>query len=447
MQRNIYQPASYTEVWLLSYPIILSMISQTVMWTVDTIMVGKLGSTELGAVGLGGIIVWTIMSFFVGVATSVTTFVAQDYGAGRKFDCGANVWQGIYMALAAGVLIMICRELMDDLLRWIRPSKDVQSLADDYMRARMLGGFFVVYHFTVGNFFRGIGDTKTPMWILAGANLANIILDYLMIFGHAGFPKLGVMGAGYATAISNVLASAFFAWRLHFGKTSVSLGSRARYRLDLSRLRRMLRVGIPVGIHYIADMSSFTVFSAYISRMGNAPLAANHIVIQVLSFSFMPCQAFGLAANTLVGQYLGAGRPDRAELGAIRAVRMGLYFAMTLAVSFVAFRNLILSIFTRDPDVIAVGGTLILLAALFQLFDALQMVASGALRGSGDTRWPMFMSSSLAYLFFLPLAYLFGTVLDRGVVGAWEAATIYIVALGSIMYLRFKKGAWKDIEI
>ncbi|MBI4721324.1 MAG: MATE family efflux transporter, partial [Chitinivibrionia bacterium] len=293
-------------MWRIAYPAILTNISQTIMWTVDSAMVGHVGTVELAAVGLGGIMVWTIHSFFVGLTYSVSTYVSQYYGAGRYRDCARNLWQGLYIAAAAGAIILVMREFDPLIARILKPADDVEALTVVYADIRMLSGPFVILQFAHSNFFRGIGNTVTPMIVVAGANIVNFIGDYFLIFGIGPFPAMGVAGAAWATTISNVIASlAFFAISLSPSYRSLFHIHR-EFRPALGEIRKLLRIGIPIAFHFLLDMGSFLVFSAYIGRIGTEALAANQIIVQILAFSFMPCQGFGIAATTLVGRYIGA---------------------------------------------------------------------------------------------------------------------------------------------
>jgi MATE family multidrug resistance protein len=439
--------ASYREVWMLAYPAILTNLSQTIMWTVDSAMVGHVGKTELAAVGLGGIMVWTLYSFFVGLTYSVNTYVSQYFGAGRFHDCGKNLWQGLYIAAAAGAVILVVRLFNPWIADLLGPAEDVKQLTVTYADIRMLSGPFVILHFAYSNFFRGIGNTRTPMKVIAFANVINIAGDYLLIFGKGPFPAMGVAGAAWSTTLANFLAAIVFC------AISFSAPYRAKYNLHklyrpvLSEIGKLLRIGLPIAVQFMLDMGSFLIFSAYIGRIGTEPLAANQIIIQVLAFSFMPCQGFAIAATTLVGQYIGAKSRDLARISAHRALRLGLLYSVGIALIYILFSEPIVRIFNSDPLVVSLGVRIILLAALFQFFDAIQMIASGALRGAGDTTIPMLLTAACAYLLFLPFAYLFGTVLGGGVVGAWAGATLYIVMLGIVMFLRLARGRWQEIRI
>ena len=423
------------------------MLSQTVMWTVDSAMVGRVGKAELAAVGLGGLLVWTLYSFFVGFSYSVNTYVAQSFGA-RKFDlCGRYLWQGMYLALVAGAAILCLRHFNPQTVRLLGPEPAVQEPCLAYASIRMLGGPFFILQYTFSNFLRGIGNTRTPMKVMIVANAINLVLDFFLIFGYGPFPAMGVEGAAWATFIAVVASVVIFVFVVF------NAGYRERYGTYRERRPRrketadLVRVGTPIAIHYFLDIGTFLVFSGYIARMGTEPLAANHITIQILALSFMPVNGFAIAATTLVGQYLGTGAPPLARRSAYNTLRLGLLYAGFIAVLYLAIPGPLIRIFNSDAMVLYYGKRIILFAALFQIFDTIQMIASGALRGAGDTRTPMLMAVGSGWLIFLPLAYLFGTVAGGGVIGAWGGATVYVVVLGVAMLLRLKLGGWASARL
>ena len=438
---------SYRQVWALAHPAIFTMISQTVMWTVDSAMVGHVGKTELAAVGLGGIFVFTLYSFFIGLTSTVNTFVAQNYGAGDYRKCGMYLWQGLYISLAASIAIYVVRALSPQIVDLLRPDEPVRPLTISYARIRMLSAPFFLVYYTFSHFYRGIGDTRTPLKVLLVAHAVNLVGDYLLIFGKGPFPAMGVDGAAWATTLANVVAAGIFFSLIATRTMRVRYGSLDQKRPRAAELARLYRIGIPIAIHFFLDMGSFLVFSAYIGRMGTEALAVNQIAIQILALSFMPCQGFAIAATTLMGQYIGAGHPHLAMKSASTTLKMGLLYTGLIAVLCVTIPEHLVRIFNSDPMVVRLGSAVLYWAALFQAFDAVQFISDGALRGAGDTRVPMLIVVGAAWFLFLPLAYIFGTVLERGVVGAWAGATIYIVVIAVAMFVRLKTGRWKRVRI
>jgi MATE family multidrug resistance protein len=218
-------------------------------------------------------------------------------------------------------------------------------------------------------------------------------------------------------------------------------------RADAAAIRRFLRTGAPIGGQWFLDMAAFALFTSLVARMGNASMAATQAMISLLSLSFMQAIGIGLAATTLVGRYKGAGDLAAAERSCRSALQLAVLLAVGIAALFVLAPEALMRMYVDDPEVIALGRPLLALGAAFQLFDALQIVVGGALRGAGDTRWPFLAQTGLAWVVRLPLAWLFAVTLGRGVVGAWYAEFVFILALAAALMLRFRGGAWKSVRI
>ncbi len=444
---NIRGKGSYMEIWLLAYPAIIMMISHTVMSMIDTLMVSRLGTVELGAVSLGSLLVWTFYSLFNGLVQSTNTFVAQHYGAGEKEECTRFTYQGIYLAIASGMILYLLSFSGRFFFHLMGPSDEVQVIGNEYLKISMIGGGFFLVYLTLSCFFRGIGDMKTPMKVAIIANIVNVIGDYLLIFGHFGCPRLEVRGAAISTVLATVVGMLIFLFLFLKGKFRSEYRTRSLIGVSYDRMRRMTRVGLPIGVQFLLDIGSFLVFSAYIGRMGDSQLAANHIVIRIMAFSFMPCYGISIAATSLVGQYIGASDLPSSEKSGYSAIKIGLLYTAIIAACFLIFPESLARIFSMDAYVVNYTRTILIMASLFQVFDGVGMIASGSLRGAGDTRWPMIIGIAYAWGLFIPLMYLFGGVLNGGVIGAWVGGTVYIIALGSTLFLRFRKGIWKGMKI
>lgn len=435
------------EAWRLAYPTVIGMLSATLMWTVDTLLLGRVGKVELAAAGLGGVLVWTLYTFFVGLVQGVATFVAQAKGAGRHGECAVFAWQGLYLALPGALVLAVFYWQAENLLALAGPDPAVAGEALRYMRARMTGAYFLLATFVFHSFFRGIGSVRTSMAISLVSNLVNLVLDLLLIFGPGPWPRWTTFGAGLATSIADVSA-ALLGCALFLRPRVAALYHPWQVRaLRLDALRRLLRVGAPIGVQTFLDMGSFTVFMALMGRLGTDELAASQIAVQLLSFSFMPANGIAKAATTMVGQYLGAGRAALAARCGWVSLRMNLVYSLVVAALFFAARRHLFSLFNGDAAVVAAGASIVPLLALFQIADATQMTMSGALQGAGDTRAPMLITGIGSYAIFLPLALLFAYRLEWGIFGAWLGGVIAFACIATLLTLRFRHGAWQRITI
>jgi multidrug resistance protein, MATE family len=441
------RPGSVMEAWKLAAPTIIAQMATTMMWAVDTIMLGHVGKVEMAAAGFGGTIIWTLYTFFVGGVQAVSTFVSQAKGGGRLRECSVFTWHGIYLSLAASLLLMLAMWKFDWILALARPDPDVIHECLRYSRVRMASSFFVLGMFTLTSFFRGIGDTRTPMVAAILANVFNIIINALLIYGIGPFPRLTTLGAGLGTALAAVLSFVYLLVAYLRPKLHAVYHTRTDHPFRPRAMMRLLRVGTPMGVQFFLDMGSFTVFMAIVGRLGTDQLAASNVGIQLLSFSFMPASAVAKSGTTLVGQYLGAGRRALAERCGWVVIRMNLVYCAFIAVAFLVLRRQVFLIFNNDPGVIAAGVSIVPFLALLQIFDGLQMSYTGALQGAGDTRFPMIVFGTSSWLLFVPLAYLATLTWGGGIVGGWAVAAFHLALVSAILTVRFRSGVWKHQKI
>ena len=435
------------EVVDLAMPVVLTQVSATTMGVVDSAMVGRLGSTELAAVGFGAIWMWTCFSIFYGTASGVQTFVSQADGAGERQSAGAWAWQGAYGVVPAALLmVLLVAPWIGPILELSGSSPELRASAEVYLSTRIWGevGFAAVMVMT--SFFRGLGDTRTPLYVGLLANVVNAILDYGLIFGNFGLPAWGVAGAGTATATGQwVGAAALFAF---FQRRRLREECRTQMVApDWSQIRRFLRTGIPIGGQWAIGMTSFATFTTIVARMGDASMAASQAFVMLLSLSFMQAVGISIASSTLVGRYIGADDPEAAKRSFRTSLQLGIGLGGVIAVLFVSVPEPLLRIFTDDPSVVALGRPLLLFGALFQLCDAIAIVSEGALRGAGDTRWPFWIETLFGWGVFVPLAYTLGVTLEYGLTGAWVGGTASVSILAVVLLRRFRSGAWEKIQI
>lgn len=440
-------PGDIGEVALLAYPAVLQTIAETAMQVIDSAMVGRLGAAALGAVGLAGIWIWTLFVPFVGMASGVQTFVSRHYGAGQHERCGPWVWQALAIVVPAMTLwVLVIAAFLPLLLAWIGPSPALQDAALAYGYARLPGGPSVAANMVLTSFFRGLGDTRTPLRAAIAGIALNIPVAYVLIFGELGMPALGVAGAGVAVCAGSwTMCGVLFVSLL---RREVSERYRTRpCRPERAEIRRFLYTSAPIGGQWLLDMTSFAIFTSIVARMGDVSMAASQAMLQLLSLSFMQAIAISIAAGALVGRYIGAGDLTAATRSFRSAQILGLLLAGVVAVVFVAMPEALIGIFSSDPRVLELARPLLALGAFFQLVDAIGIIAGGALRGAGDTRWPFVVQATMAWLVRLPVVYVAAIVLEGGVFGAWVGELVYLVALTLAFVLRFQAGVWRNLRI
>ena len=448
-QSPMQQPANgnMREVIALAYPVVLTQLSMTCMMIVDSAMVGRLGATQLAAVGFGGIWMWTILSLLLGTATGVQTFVSQMDGAGNARECGGWCWQGIWSVVPATALLVVgIWPYLPDLVAFIGPSTELQGEATDYITHRLPGEVGLAFHMVLTSFYRGIGETRTPLYTSLFANVLNAILDYGLIFGELGLPEWGLSGAGVATAVGNWASAVllFVAFRRR------SLDIRYDTHLvgpDLRAIARFLRTGLPVGGQWIIGTTSWATVVTMVAHMGDKSMAASQAFLMLMSLSFMQAVGISVAASTLTGRYVGAQQLDAVRRSFDSSVKVGLVLGGAIALLFITLPEMLLRIFTDDPAVVALGRPLLLVGAGFQFCDSVAIICSGALRGAGDTRYPFLIETATGWGLFVPLAYVLGVRLDLGLTAAWFAGLCYVFLMAIALIYRFRSGAWQRIRI
>ena len=434
---------SVREAWTLAFPTIIAQLSTTLMWISDTVILGRVGKVELAAAGLGGVLIWTLYTFFVGGVQAVNTFVAQAKGANRPRECAVFAWQGIYFSIAGGLVLLLFTWKFDWILALARPDAAVIRECLRYSRIRMAGSFFVLGSFSMMSFFRGIGDVRTPMMVAILANIVNIVLAILLVFGIGPFPRLTTYGAGLATMLANVFGFGLLLIPFLRPKLAAIYHTRTDHPFRPREMMRLLKVGVPIGLQFFQDMGSFSVLMAVMGRLGTNQLAASQIALQTLSLSYMPAGAIGRAATTLVGQYIGAGRMALAETCGWVVVRMNLVYSLGVAAVLLLLGGRIVGLVNNDPAVVQAGARIMPILAILQIMDAMQMSYSGALQGAGDTTFTMIAYGASCWLLFVPLALLFAYPLGWGMPGGWAGGAIHLTVLSAVLTLRYRSGVWK----
>ncbi|MCA1961427.1 MAG: MATE family efflux transporter [Desulfomonile sp.] len=451
---KIADPGGYREVLTVAVPLILSTGALTVNLFVDRMFLAWYSPTAVAAAIPGGITYFTICSLFVGIAQYVNTIVAQYHGAGDRAACARAVWQGVFFSACALPVILAMIPVGLAILAWSGHEPAVATLERDYFVILMLGGGMLPLNAALSSFFSGRGRTSVVMWGNMAGNAINMALAYGLIFGKFGFPVMGIRGAGLATAVAGIVPAAI--WAALF----LSRRNREEYRTlhafgwDRKLFVMLLRYGVPAGIQFCLDVAAFTVFVLLIGRLGETNLAVSNIVLSIEMLSFLPMVGMSIATATLVGKYIGRGRPSFAERSVYSALRLALaYMAMT-AVLFVTVPEFFLEFFRGDGqtaaqfDLIVEKGTVILrLVAAYTIFDTLFIVFSGALRGAGDTRFAMWMQIVCAWVLFVPPVYIIIERLGLGLVAAWCWGLVYVIILGVVFWLRFRSGAWRRIDM
>jgi MATE family multidrug resistance protein len=436
------------EVLSISFPVVIAMASHMVMQFVDTLMLARYGRDELAAVGAAATASFTFLALVMGTGNVTNTFVSQSIGRGTPGECSRYAWQGLYFGVAMQLVAVPLMVGAPQIFALFDHAPQVQVLENQYFRIRLAHALGTAGYASLTSFFQGIGRPGVPMVAAIVANTFNVLLDYVLIFGVWGFPEMGIQGAAVGTTVSSyfqdVLLLGWFLSRRYHEKYN----TRNTWRLDLFRLKRLLVVGLPAGLSFMLNVASWSLFTlGLIGPLGPNILAANNVTMQVTHLSFMPAIGVHKGVQVLVGQYIGRrdirAAKRRAYLGlAVAGTYMGL-----MGVGFVLFRRPIVRWFRTEAAIVEAGSTMLILAAIFQVFDAMGIIFVGALRGAGDTAFPAVAGLVLAWGLMLPVGYGLTYWAEWGYVGAWTGAALYVGAFGGVLLWRFAGEAWRSIDI
>ncbi len=449
-QIDVKQQKSLTwQVALLAGPLILQNVSQTLLGVVDTYFVSRISTEALAAVGLSSIMFFAVLMFFRSTATSTVAFVGRAYGEQDNAKIGAVVWRSLNMVAWLSLFVLLLPWLFSLLMIAAAPadSPAVRDLGTHYLQIRAFEIPLIMFSAVVWGFLVGRGDSRTPMILAWITVLVNIFLDWLLVLGNLGAPALGVPGAAYATVLANGLNALLSAIILWSRSNRQTFATAKAYFASWSELRKMLKIGLPMGFGDFIEIASFSAFFALIARLGTDILAANQIAMQYMSISFTFGYAINMATSSLVAQYLGAKQPDVAEKIGYRACLLAMGGMGLIGLSYLIAPSTLMRVFSQEKVVIEAGVTILQLVALYQIFDAVGIVLAGALNGAGDTRFTMFSRLFFAWGVFIPLVWFLVFPLDTGIWGAWLGALIYLGGLAVINFIRFRSGRWKTIKL
>ncbi len=454
MLKRWSQPNGYRRVLAISLPLVASMSSITVMQFTDRVFLANYSVTAISAALPAGIASFTVIAFFLGVANYVNAFVAQYIGAGAAERVGAALWQGIYFALFSAAFLASLYFLARPLFDLIGHSPEIRRLEVTYFRILTLGAGLVVLGSALACFYTGRGLTWTVMTIHLTGTAVNIPLDYALINGLGPFPELGIVGAGLATVIAYAVIVAVLIGIIFTKKNERRFKVWSNRAFDSELFSRLMRYGLPSGVQFFLEIFGFTFFIFMLGRLGDLELAASNIVLSIESLSFVPMIGFAIGTSTLVGQAVGAGRPEDGVEATTSALHLCLGYMGGVALLFVLAPEPLLALFkSRDytpeqyTEIMSLGVILLRFVAVFTMFDTLNLVYSGAIKGAGDTRFIMWTIAVLSLGVMIAPVWASVEVFGAGLYTAWSLATLYVAALGLAFRWRYRQSKWKKMRV
>jgi len=437
------QPSIRKQVFSLALPVVLSSLLQRSVGIVDIFLVGGLGASAIAAVGMAQLMVFVVMSLSWGINIGVTVLVAQLWGADRKQEAAKAAYQAMLLVIiAAAIITIIGMNFGGKVAALLGANAVVQGILADY--TVILFGFilFTIAFNVLSGIMHGTGDTKTPLYAVLLVNIVHVVVAYPLIYGRFGFPALGVQGAAIAIAISECLGSTFLLVRsMHKGYVIVSRHLEMRFTV------MTVKLGYPVFIDRLLQNTGSLFFAKVILLYGTTVYAAHQVGLAIEAFSFMPGYGIAVAAATMVGQNLGAGRAQDARITAYEANRLAVLLMALMGLVFFFFPYALLKAFTNDPDVIKYGILYMKIVAFAQVPLAITMVVGGALRGAGDTGFIMFATISGMWFIRLPITALLANIVHADIRYVWSIMIIDWLVRMSILLWRYRRERWGKLMI
>lgn len=419
----------------LATPLILAELGWMTMGIVDTLMVGRLSPEAIGAVGIGSSVFLAVGVFAMGLLLGLDTLVSQAYGAGRIGECHRWLVHGVALSLLLTLPVTAGLFLVISSLHLWGLDSGVLALTRPYFQVITWSVLPLLLYACFRRYLQGMGSARPAMIALVVANVANVFVNWVLIFGNLGMPALGVAGAGWATVGSRIVMAAVLLAAIVYRERRRRAGPHQSlfeipFRVELVWMRRLLALGLPAALQLTLEIGVFAAATVLAGQLMPAALAAHQIALNVAGFTFMVPLGLASAGAVRVGHAVGR----RDALGAARAgwtaLLLGAIFMLSAAAVFVLVPGVLIGAFTSSRAVLEIGVALLAVAAVFQLFDGLQGVATGILRGLGDTRTPMLWNLAGHWLVGLPIAYVLAFELDFGVIGLWLGLSLGLIICG-----------------
>ncbi|WP_370277141.1 MATE family efflux transporter [Pontibacterium sp.] len=438
--------AEVRQLFIIGWPIIVAQISQTGMGFVDTLMSGHYGAQDLAAIAVGSSIWLPIFLASSGVLMATTPLVAHLVGANRVAKTNSILAQGGLIALILGLLSIVIMHNSAPLLHWMQVAPDLAAKTDAYLRAISWGFPAILLYQVIRSYSEGFGKTRPIMKIAILGLIANIPLNYILIYGKLGLPEMGGVGCGWATAIVmwlTFVAGMFYLLRSpNFCEVDVFHGNRLPRTLALVRF---LKLGLPIGMALLIEVSMFAIIALLLADLGEIIVGAHQITISFTGMVFMVPLSISMALTIRIGHQLGAKNPEGARFSASTGAIITICFAMVSATTMVLLAPDIAALYTKNPEIITIAASLISIAALFQFSDAIQVACAGALRGYKDTNVPLLIVFVSFWVVGLPLGYTLARtdfiLPAMGPQGFWVALVIGLTISGALLAQRL---IWKS---
>lgn len=442
------------DVIKIAWPVLIELLLGSLFGMIDMMMLGRipdqaLAAASVAAVGMTNQPLFIGLSLVQALNVGGTAMIARYYGAkqNQKMETVLKHVMLLSMIFLAIPLSLLGIAFTDNILNLMGAQPDTLEAGRSYFKIVMVGFIFQSLSMSISAALRGIGDTKTPMKINLKCNFLNVIGNALLIYGLLGFPALGITGAGISTALSQAIACIFLLRYVIKGESIIKLNIISKFKFDKNIMYNLVKIGLPASMEQMVLRIGILLFVRIVAGLGTVVYAAHQIALNILSLSFQPGQAFGIAASSLVGRSLGAKNHEKAEAYAKKTRKIGSLISTFMAVIFFFFGAQLVSLYSPDPLIINSSSGALKIIAFVQPFQSSQLILAGALRGAGDTFWPLVATFMGVLLVRVVLAYIFVIIMGWGLMGAWIAVFIDQFVRWVFVYIRFRTGKWKHVKI
>lgn len=446
------KPGGQKELLILALPMIVSTACDGIMTFTDRLFLARIGSEQMNASLAGGITLQMLTFFFIGLIGYTTALAAQYLGAGEKHNSSRATFQAILISFIAWPVILLAKPFVVELYSILRTPESQIAYQAKYVSTLAWGSIFSLLRHTMSCYFVAIGRTKIVMRATIAAMLTNILLDYLLIFGKLGFEPMGIKGAAIATISGSVVASIILFSAYLERKNYLDFHVARSFRFSMQIMKKLLYFGSPAGFEFLLNFIAFFLMVALFQSRGDVASTATTIMFNWDMVSFIPLLGIETSVTSLVGRYMGAGKPHYAQRAALSGIKTGIIYSALILILFLFLPKGLVMVFKPETisetfmQAVPIAVSMIRIAALYVLVEAVAVAIIGALRGAGDTHFTMIVSVITHWL-FVPVLYLCLIVFRFSVPASWFILVLFFLIFSSILVWRFRSGKWKTIAV
>lgn len=451
--RSIYQgKGGVAEMLAIAIPMIISTACDGVMTFTDRFFLAKLGPEQMNAAMGGGVMLQTLMFFFVGLVGYSTALSAQYYGSGKREYAPVTAFQSMLVVAASFPVILALVPFAKYLFSVMGVPASQIGYQCDYIDVLAFGVLPGMMRHALGCYFSGIGRTKIVMFATLAAMAVNVLLDYILIFGNFGAPALGIKGAAIATICGSVSAVVILTYAYFSREHRCEFSVMKSFRFDPTVMKQLLYFGYPAGVEFFLNFCAFSFMILIFHSQGDDVATASTIMFNWDLVAFIPLLGIEIAVTSLVGRYMGAGEPGIAHRSAMSGIRTGIWYSCLMLVAFVFFPEFLVNVFRPEGDsavfnsAVPLAVTMIRIASVYLLAESMMVAFIGALRGAGDTHWTMLASVTFHWC-SVPVLYVMFNWFDMSAVHVWSALVTGFMCFCVVLFFRYRGGKWREIKV